>query len=115
MLIDHAVNPSLLREEIGGEAVIGVTVADLDSIMALRNHDVDYVVMAVGDNADECISIVKEARSKGFDKPIVAEGEFTIHVAKHLLDHGFSGLAMSTSLLEAPHLAEHIHRLQSLK
>lgn len=115
MLIDHAVNPAQLREEIGGEAVIGVTVTNLDNIMALKNHDIDYVVMAVGEDADDAISIVKEARSKGFDKPIVAEGELTIHAAKHLIDNGFSGLAMSKALLEAPHLAEHIHRLQSLK
>lgn len=115
MLVDHSVTPWKLREEIGGEAVIGVIVHDIDSIMALSAVDIDYVVMKVGHNPDKALSVVKEARAKGFDKPIVAEGEFTIHEATHLIDNGFSGLAMSRALLDAPHLAEHIHRLQSLK
>ena len=40
---DKALNPVALREELGPEAVIGVTVADVGTALAMAKADIDYV------------------------------------------------------------------------
>lgn len=101
-----------VREQLGGEAIIGVAVSGLSDILSLKGIDVDYAVMTVSSqlDMDEKVAIVAEARSAGIAMPIVAQGEFSVDEARRLVDKGFSGIALSSVLAGADDTAKETRR-----
>lgn len=108
LLMDYSGDPRKVREELGGEAIIGVKVHSIDHLANLRAADIDYFVVDLHDAAerDHAIGMVVEARKRDMKMPIVAEGEFSIEDMQALLQAGFSGIALSSSLADAPSPAE---------
>lgn len=100
-------SPREVREKLGGEAIIGVEAATIDDIRALRRIDIDYAVIAIPslDAAQAAIATVQQARREDIKLPIVAMGEFSIDDCRALLSVGFSGIALSAVLADAPDIA----------
>lgn len=107
------IKPAEAREQLGPEAIIGVSVTTADDITALRGIDVDYVSLGPFANrkvdnlypgsmdCDYYRSIIKDVRSLGIELPVVATGEITAEDISNLLAAGVSGIALSEAITDA--------------
>lgn len=102
--MDCGESPREVREKLGGEAIIGVEATNLDDLRAISRIDIDYAVIPIPsiESAQEAITTVQQARAENIKTPIVAFGDFSIDDCKALLSVGFSGIALSAVLADAP-------------
>ncbi len=63
-----------VREDLGAGAIIGIQVADPQSILSLKGADIDYVTLNPTLTADRCRQIIADARNAGSEMPIVVTG-----------------------------------------
>lgn len=105
-------SPIEAREKMGPAAVIGVTVDSADEIIALKNKDIDYVMLDT-DNINDIRSIIATVRQAGVKMPVVAAGNVTVETVPTLMDAGVSGVAASRSILEATNPADYTQQLLS--
>ncbi len=115
IFLDYSASPRKVREELGGEAIIGVAVHSFEEIMDMRAVDVDYLVMTLTDEASTAAAVtaMTMAREKLMLKPIVAQGEFDREEVAMLVGAGFSGIAVSATIASAPSPAAAVRSLLS--
>lgn len=91
-----------VRERLGANAIVGVTVTNVEEVLSLKGKDVDYVVVMDLDPS-QTRAFVQAVRDGGMtDMPVVIEEGVTIENLDEYLDAGVSGIAMSRAILGAP-------------
>ena len=91
-----------VRERLGANAIVGVTVTNVEEVLSLKGKDVDYVVVMDLDPS-QTRDFVQAVRDGGMtDMPVVIEEGVTIENLDEYLDAGVSGIAMSRAILGAP-------------
>ena len=97
------------RDKLGAEAIIGLSVEDLQQAEVAASLDVDYIaaspVFATPTKTDlaEPLGLIGlRAIRKVTDKPLVAIGGINIDNAREVLDAGADGLAVVSALVSAP-------------
>ncbi len=113
-LPQDSMNPLVVRENLGPEAIIGCTAHTAEDITKLKGWDVDYVDLgpihksdtAESDapvlSTDDVNRIVKSVRSADILLPIVAYTGVTVADIPSLLAAGVSGISMSEAIVNAP-------------
>ena len=91
--------PAQVREMFGPEAIVGVEVQDVTAALKLQNLDIDFVTLEM--NADNAIESATKLRNAEFALPIVAQGEYGMEDLPKMLDAGISGVAESSTILNA--------------
>lgn len=93
-------NISAVRERLGAEAIIGVTVSTASQLPALRGKDIDY--LSVDSEDPSVVSAIKLAAMKaGIDIPVVAAGRgVDKENARALINAGADGVAASRSIAD---------------
>lgn len=106
-------NPEEARKYLGDNAIIGVTVNNLEDILALRHEIIDYMGMGpyrftttkkklaaiLGVNGYK--DILGEARRRGISTPVVAIGGIAIDDVQKLVEAGVDGVAVSGAICRA--------------
>lgn len=97
-----------VRERLGAEAIIGVVATSANEIIALKGLDVDYAIITAHKplaNPSEMLSyfdnIVEKALHSDVGIHLVAECNESLDVLKHLVESGYSGVAVSTLITNA--------------
>lgn len=101
----HLTSPDAVkstRERLGANAVIGVTVVNVEEVLALKGKDVDYVNVKDLDPS-QAKAFVEAVRNGGMtDIAVVCESSITLENIDEYLTTGVNGLAMSKTILNAP-------------
>ena len=100
-LSDKALNPVALREELGPEAVIGVTVADVGTALAMAKADIDYVQLNDDFDAERIAAFMVDLRQVNPSYPVVAAGDEYAAAIDALLALGVSGVAVGAPMYKA--------------
>ncbi len=98
---DKALNPVALREELGPEAVIGVTVADVGTALAMAKADIDYVQLNDDFDAERIAAFMVDLRQVNPSYPVVAAGDEYAAAIDALLALGVSGVAVGAPMYKA--------------
>ena len=98
---DKSLNPVALREELGPEAVIGVTVSDPGTALAMAKADIDYVQLPGDFDADSIAAFMVDLREVNKNYPVVAEGDAYADCIGSLLALGVSGTAIGAPVYMA--------------
>ncbi|MDE5643439.1 MAG: thiamine phosphate synthase [Muribaculaceae bacterium] len=98
---DKSLNPVALREELGPEAVIGVTVSDPGTALAMAKADIDYVQLPGDFDADSIAAFMVDLREINKNYPVVAEGDAYAGCIGSLLALGVSGTAIGAPVYMA--------------
>jgi len=99
-----------VREELGPEAIIGVTVGGAEGIESLRGKDMDYFVLPEDCSLQGMSQIVDRVRSAGDMSAIVARGNLDIAELDVIKATGVSGVQLSGAILDAPDPVEATQR-----
>ena len=106
-------SPSEARKILGKNFIIGGTANTLDDIVSLKNEGVDYIGLGpfrftttkknlspvIG--LDGYVRIIQQCREHRIDLPILAIGGITNTDIPGILDAGLSGIALSSTILNA--------------
>lgn len=115
-LHDKKYNPMNVREDLGPEAVIGVTVGDPSVALAMKKADIDYVELPADWDEDKIAAFMVDFRELDADYPVVAAGDITPLTAAATLALGVSGIAVGEAFCQASNPVEIMDNLlQSLK
>lgn len=98
---DKALNPVALREELGPEAIIGVTVADPGTALAMAKADIDYVQLPGSFDAGRIAGFMVDLRKVNSSYPVVAEGDSYTEAIDALLALGVSGAVVGRAVYMA--------------
>ena len=98
----RAAEAAAVREQLGAEAIIGLEVTRAEDILKVQNLDIDYATLPAGRTAAQVEAIVKTVRDAEVTLPIVARGEFTPDEAIEMMVAGASGVAVGSSIADAP-------------
>lgn len=98
----RAAEAAAVREQLGAEAIIGIEVTRAEDILKVQNLDIDYATLPAGLTAAQVEAIVKTVREAEVNLPIVARGEFTSDEAIEMMVAGASGVAVGSSIADAP-------------
>ena len=99
--IDSDIDPRELREQLGPHAVIGVEVNATDSILRLKDADIDYVTIAGTTSKEKRAVIAAEAAVARNIIPIVFSGHFTVEELCDSLRQGASGVCIGSQIVDA--------------
>lgn len=88
---DKSINPVSLREDLGPEAIIGVTVAEVASALAMAKADIDYVQLPDDFDAARIAAFMADLRNVNSSFPVVANGDKYADDITALLALGVSG------------------------
>lgn len=102
----RAAEAAAVREQLGAEAIIGIEVTRAEDILKVQNLDIDYATLPAGLTVAQVEAIVKTVREAEVNLPIVARGEFTPDEAIEMMVAGASGVAVGSSIADAPHPVE---------
>lgn len=101
----NSMSPSVAREMLGPHAVIGIEVESVEDIFALKNIDIDYVVINLTKNnesaIEKCLGIIKQAKNAIADLPVVVRGEVSVVDITPLKKAGANGIAIWEPITEA--------------
>lgn len=98
----RAAEAAAVREQLGAEAIIGIEVTRAEDILKVQNLDIDYATLPAGLTVAQVEAIVKTVREAEVNLPIVARGEFTPDEAIEMIVAGASGVAVGSSIADAP-------------
>lgn len=98
----RAAEAAAVREQLGAEAIIGIEVTRAEDILKVQNLDIDYATLPAGLTVAQVEAIVKTVREAEVNLPIVARGEFTPDEAIEMMVAGASGVAVGSSIADAP-------------
>lgn len=98
----RAAEAAAVREQLGAEAIIGIEVTRAEDILKVQNLDIDYATLPAGLPVAQVEAIVKTVREAEVNLPIVARGEFTPDEAIEMMVAGASGVAVGSSIADAP-------------
>ena len=101
-LNDKKFNPVAVREELGPEAVIGVTTGDVSVAAAMKKADIDYVQLPDDFDDDRIAAFMVDFRELDDRYPIVAAGKIAPGDVRSVLALGVSGVALSHTVTLAP-------------
>lgn len=108
----NGMNPLVVRENLGPEAIIGCTAHTADDIIRLKGYDVDYVDLGPihGSSSEdkaqhltmpEIKAIIEQVRKDDILLPVVACSGVTIEDIPALMESGVNGISMSEAIVEA--------------
>lgn len=97
-LNDKKFNPVKVREELGPEAVIGVTTGELSVATAMKAADIDYVQLPTDFDDDRIAAFMVDFRAVDDRYPIVAAGKIQPMDVPSVMALGVSGVALSTTV-----------------
>ncbi len=109
-----AAGAEAVREELGPEAIIGVSVGGAEGIEALRGKDMDYFVLPEETSQARMSEIVDKVRSGSDKSAIVARGDYDLEEVDVVMATGVSGIQLSRSILEAPDPVEAVRKVLSM-
>lgn len=105
-LADKKFNPIALREEFGAEAVIGVTVSEVSSAIAMAKADIDYVQLPSDFDADRIAAFMTDLREIDRNYPVVANGDDYAGCIGALLALGVSGAVIGAPVYKSDNPVE---------
>lgn len=119
-LTDKEVSPSRTRVLIGAAGVVGVDVNSFDEVEALRNYDIDYVVItpfattqsSLG--AEGVTQIVGKMHNNDIEIASVASGGINADNIKEALDTGINGVAIYNDIADAEEIETSMRKLISI-
>ncbi len=93
-ILPGTIHPKLVRDELGAEPIVGVTVKTPQEVIALRRADVDYVqIEPVQDNIEYYRDFAKTVHEANVDIHLVAGiEELNNELINQILDSGIDGL-----------------------
>lgn len=98
---DKNINPVALRQELGPEAIIGVTVADAGAALAMAKADIDYVQLPDEFDAEHITAFMTDLRKVNQSYPVVANGDNYADDITALLALGVSGAVIGAPVYQA--------------
>lgn len=98
------------REQLGPEAIVGVTVGGADGIAALRGKDMDYFVLPAKNSLAEMARTVEAVRASGDTTAIVAGGDYSLDELEGVMATGVSGVQLHRAIALAPDPVEAARR-----
>lgn len=122
-LSDNKLKPSEVREALGAEPIIGVTVKSQSDIIALRGVDVDYVtfplpvaapVAQLKASLQSLADIVSYIKANDIQLPIVVTGRLSDEDMESLIKMGVNGFALSSQIVEASDPVEYTSEVIAL-
>lgn len=108
---DKNLNPIALREELGPEAVIGVTVSEPSAALAMAKADIDYVQLPSDFDAYRIAAFMVDLREVNKNYPVVADGDKYADCIESLLALGVSGAVVGTPIFKAEDPVEALTKL----
>lgn len=99
----HFTNPGAnvrqMRQEYGGEPIIGINVTSAQGVPTLEKLDVDYVTISPELSAEQAKELIDTVRSVDCTLPIVLTGDFNCLDINIFREVGASGIATGAKLI----------------
>lgn len=119
-------SPSLAREYLGDQYIIGGTAHTFEDILELKNQGVDYIGLGpyqfttTKQNLSPILgiegiqSIIKKMKENAIRIPLIAIGGITLSDVKPLIHCGVNGIAVSGAINNATNRADEIKKYSLL-
>lgn len=111
--LSEASNPGGVREELGPEAVIGVSVRSAEKLRTLVGLDIDYISVAYTGDIDALRAIISDMRLINAEIPIVVSGDVSLANCNRLIESGASGLVVGTAAVRSDDPASYMSEILS--
>lgn len=99
----HFTNPGAnvrqMRQEYGGEPIIGINVTSAQGVPTLEKLDVDYVTISPELSVEQAKELIDTVRSVDCTLPIVLTGDFNCMDINIFREVGASGIATGAKLI----------------
>jgi thiamine-phosphate pyrophosphorylase len=105
-LTNTEANARQTRQDLGAEAIIGITVRSAQGVPTLAKLDIDYVTISRELTPSQAKELIETVRSVGCDMPIVLAGDFDALDIANIRAIGASGIATGKKLTNAANPAE---------
>jgi thiamine-phosphate pyrophosphorylase len=105
-LTNAEANARQTRQDLGAEAIIGITVQSAQGVPTLAKLDIDYVTISRELTPTQAKELIETVRSVGCDMPIVLAGDFDALDIANIRAIGASGIATGKKLTNAANPAE---------
>lgn len=109
--LGSGLNACKVREDLGPEAIVGTEVVDVESILALRNADIDYVTLSESLTDDQRVNIVNQAVMAKNIIPIVFKGSYTPFTAAETVRLGASGIATGQNIIMSDNPVDYTEKI----
>ncbi|MDE6206888.1 MAG: thiamine phosphate synthase [Muribaculaceae bacterium] len=96
-------NAIAVREELGPEAIVGITVSSASAAVTLAQADIDYVTLPAGTADKDAAAIIADARAAGAEIPFVlpcAAPDFEGDFAARAKAVGYAGFFITDGLFD---------------
>ena len=91
-ITDSTRSAAALREQLGAEAMIGITLDNAAAILDLRRKDIDYVSLPADMSDADAKAVIDAVRAESFDIPIVVTGASADTLINKIATTGASGV-----------------------
>lgn len=99
--LDSGLKASAIREEFGPEAIIGQDVTDPETILSMKDADIDYVTIPAYIDKEERVRICDTAATGGNIIPVVFSGDFAADSVSGIFKEGASGICTGRYIVDA--------------
>jgi len=111
--LSAALNPGAVREELGPEAVIGVSVRSTEELRTLTGLDIDYISVDFTGDIDALHTIISDIRLANAEIPIAVSGDVSLANCNTLIKSGASGLIVGPAAVRSDDPVSYISELLS--